>query len=243
MPAGAAYSSWAPNIYSKQLSRAAPAHARETSSGMIARHFADGGFPVGLRVGHALVDALENLFSRQPLMQNLIHGPVGKPDQPQHDRVPANDVELILFRNLQNHSVAIARARKVDRRIRAREQVLAFVRVANQRHAGIVADPGLLHLYELRDFRIRGVQLFQLFYAAGPHPRLIDRTIVGEQMLIASAYSQKSKNAEKKEFVAHTFILAAASGRAAPCAAGDTRRKDRCESLCVGRARKIYPLA
>src|SRR6266481_7163525 len=66
MPAGAAYSSWAPNIYSKQLSRAAPAHARETRSGMIARHFADGGFPVGLRVGHALVDALENLFFRQP---------------------------------------------------------------------------------------------------------------------------------------------------------------------------------
>src|SRR6266850_1430878 len=262
MPAGAAYSSWAPNIYSKQLSRAAPAHARETSSGMIARHFADGGFPVGLHVGHAQIDALENLFfrqpgifqapdlrasyrplPRQPPVQNLIHGSVGKSDQTQHHRVPADNVELIAFRNLQNHSVAIARARKVNRRIRAREQVLVFVRVANQRHARVVADPSLLHLHQLRDFRIRSVQLFQFFDVAGPHARLIERTIVGEQMLIASAYSQKSKNAEKKEFVAHTFILAAASGRAAPCAAGDTRRKDRCEPLCVGRARKIYPLA
>src|SRR6266850_6520840 len=134
MPAGAAYSSWAPNIYSKQLSRAAPAHARETSSGMIAGHFADGGFPVGLRVGHALIDALENLLlrqpgifqapdlraphrplARQPPMQNLIPGPVGKSDQPQHHRVSADDIELIVFCNLQNHSVAIARAQKIAR--------------------------------------------------------------------------------------------------------------------------------
>src|SRR5882762_6425699 len=118
MPAGAAYSSWALNIYSKQLSRAAPAHARETRSGMIARHFADGGFPVGLRVGHALIDALENLFLRQPgifqapdlraphrrppreaPMQDRVYSSVGKSHEPQHHRVSADDVELIFFRD------------------------------------------------------------------------------------------------------------------------------------------------
>lgn len=241
----------------QKLSLAAAVHARETSSGMIARRFADEGFPVGLRVGHAQTDALENLFFRQPgifqapdlraphrrlpreaPVQNLIYGPVGKSHQPQHDRVSADDVELIVFRDLQNHGVAIAGARKVDRRVRARKQVLALVRVANQRHARVVAQPRLFHLYELRDFRVRGVQFFQFFDVAGPHASLIQRPIVGERMAIATADSQHNKHPEKKEFVAHAFILTAASRRAARCAAGDTRRKDRYEMLCAGKRTK-----
>src|ERR1700730_948349 len=52
-------------------------------------------------------------------------------------------------------------------------------------------------------------------------------------MAIAPAYAQQNKKAEKKEFVPHAFIVAAASARAAPCVAGDTRRKDRYEMLRV----------
>src|SRR5216683_3940780 len=45
---------------------AAAAHVRETGSGMIARGFAKSCFVVGLRVGHTLIDALENLFHAKP---------------------------------------------------------------------------------------------------------------------------------------------------------------------------------
>ncbi len=46
---------------------------------MIARGFANRRFPVGLRVGHALIDALENLFFRksgifQPADFRAAHG-------------------------------------------------------------------------------------------------------------------------------------------------------------------------
>ncbi len=109
---------------------------------MIARGLSNRGFPVGLRVSHALVNALENLSfrqpgifqapnlrashrrpPRQPPVQNGIHCPVGKPDQPEHHGISANDIELIKFRDFQDHGLRVARAREADCRIRARKQV------------------------------------------------------------------------------------------------------------------------
>ena len=224
-------------------------------------------FAVGLRVGHSLIDALENLFlrqpgifqtpdlraahrplPRQPPVQNYVHGSVRKSHQPQHDRVSTHDIELIFFGNLQNHVITIAGVRKINRRICAGKRMLAIVRIANQRHASIVAQSRLFHLYELRDFHVRSIELFQFFDGAGPHAGLVQKPIVGERMAIATAYTSQNQKAKKKEFVPHAFIVAAASARAALCAAGDTRRKDRYGMLRVRtcakslRARLVHAL-
>ena len=36
-------------------------------------------------------------------MQNQVDGGIGKPDQPQHDGITADDIQLIRFRDFQNH--------------------------------------------------------------------------------------------------------------------------------------------
>jgi hypothetical protein len=60
-----------------------------------------------------------------------------------------------------------------------------LVRIANGSDAGIVADSRLLHFRELNHLRIGSVELFELFYAAGPHARLIQWTVVREGVLVA----------------------------------------------------------
>ncbi len=222
----------------------APMHARETSSGMIARGLSHRGFPVGLRVRHALTDALENLFfgksgifqaadfraahgalALQSPVQDQIDGGIGKPDQPQHDGIAADTIQLIRFRNFQNHRLGVTRTREVDCGIGVRKLVLALVRAGNQSYASIVTDPGLLQLYKLRDFRVRSVQRFELLDAAGPHPRLVERTIIREQVLLAPAHPEEDEHTEKHELVPHDSILSRADGAKAKCVVRDTRAK------------------
>ena len=103
--------------------------------------------------------------------------------------------------------------------------MLALVRVGYQGQASIVADPRLLQLYQLRDFDIRSVQLFQLFDVAGPHPRLIEGTIIRERVFIASADPEEGERAEKHEFVPHASIVSGATGKEGKCVVQDTRAK------------------
>src|SRR5229473_2483877 len=90
--------------------------------------------------------------------------------------------------------------------------MLALVRVGYQSNASIVTDPGLFQPYELRDFQIRSVQSFELLDAAGPHPRLVERTIIREQMLVAPAHPEEDEHTEKHELVPHVSIVSVANG-------------------------------
>jgi len=223
---------------------APPVHPLESRSGMIACGFAKRRFLVGLRVRHAGIDALDDLFFRepgifqasdfraahgalplQPPVQNHIDGGIGKPDQFQHHRVAADDIELIRFRNFQNHRLGVTCADEIDGGIGARKRMLALVRVGNQSYATIIRDAGLFQLYEVRHFIVGSVQLFELFRAAGPHPRLIEGTIIRERMLIASARPEEEHQPEKHELVPHDSIVSRAAGSAGKCALRDTRPK------------------
>jgi hypothetical protein len=114
---------------------------------------------------------------------------------------------------------------KIHNGIGTCEQVMALVRFGNQGHASVVADPALLQLYELRDLRIVGVQLFELLDVAGKHSDLIERTIVRERMLFAPAGPEEDEGTEKKKLVPHESILAGAGVEEAGCVVGDTRAK------------------
>src|SRR6266852_9946738 len=109
--------------------------------------------------------------------------------------------------------------------------MLALVRVGYQSNASIVTDPGLFQPYELRDFQIRGVQSFELLDAAGPHPHLVEGTIIRERMLVAPAHPEEDEHTEKHELVPHDSIVSGATGKARRCAVRDTRRKDRSPKL------------
>src|SRR5207245_8052672 len=122
---------------------------------------------------------------------------IGKTHQPQHYGVATHDIQLIRFRYLQNHRLAVTRVHEVDSGIGACERVLAHVRFGNQSYTSIVAEARLLHFYELSDFRVRSIQGFELLDVAGPHPCLIERTIIREQMLIASTDPQEHRSDEK----------------------------------------------
>ena len=208
-----------------------PAHPLESGSGMISRGLSRGRFSVGLRVGHSLIDALYNLFFREPgifqapdfraahgtlplqsPVQNHVNGGIRKPHQFQHDRVAANNIELIRFRNFQNHRLGVARAGEIDGGIGARKRMLVLVRVGNQCYATIIRDAGLFQPYELRYFVIGSVQFFELFSVAGPHPRLIERAIIRERMLIASARPEEEHQPEKHELVPHDSIVSRTDG-------------------------------
>jgi hypothetical protein len=231
----------------------ASAHPLESRSGMIARGFSQGGFLVRLRVRHARIDALNNLFFRKPgifqaadfraahgalplqsPVQNHIDGGIGKPHQFQHDRVGADDIQLIRFRNFQNHRLGVTRVDEIDGGVGARKRMLVLVRVGNQGHATIIRDAGLFQLYEVRHFVIGSVQPFELFGAAGPHPRLIERTIIRERMLVASARPEEEHQPEKHELVPHASIVTRADGSAGKCALRDTRPKGQ-----VGKTREL----
>src|SRR6266852_3158647 len=97
--------------------------------------------------------------------------------------------------------------------------MLALVRVGYQSNASIVTDLGLFQPYELRDFQIRSVQSFELLDAAGPHPCLVERTIISEQMLVAPAHPEEDEHTEKHELVPHVSLYRWQRGRlqSVPC--------------------------
>src|SRR5712692_9329357 len=158
-------------------------------------------------------------------MQNQIDGGIGEPDQPQHDSIAADAIQLIRFRNFQNHRFTVSCPREVDCGIGARELMLVLVRAANQSYASIVGNSSLFQSYELRDFHIGGVQSFQLLDVAGPHPRLVERTIIRERMFVASTRPEEDEHTEKHELVPHDSIVARTTRKTGRCAVRGTRAK------------------
>ncbi len=234
-------------------------HPLEPGPGVIPRGLSHSRFVVGLRVGHARIDALDNLFFCEPgifqaadfraahgalalqsPVQNHVDGGIGKPDQFQHHRVGANDIELIRSRNFQNHGLSVARVDQIDGRIGAGKGMLVLVRVGNQSHAAVVRDAGLFQLYKLRHFVIGSVQLFELFSVAGPHPCLIERTIIRERMLIASARPEEEHQPEKHELVPHDSIVSGTDRWIGKCALRDTRPEGQVNKKCARNSKNSW---
>jgi len=216
----------------------------EAGPRVVASGFARRRFLIRLRVGHARLDALHNLFFReagifqasdlraphgwnafQAAVQNDIHRAIGEPHQPQQHGIAADNVDLIDGCDFQDDWLGVPRLEEVHGGIGAREVMLVLVRVGDQSDARIVADAALLQPDELLNLGVRGVQFFELLDGAGPHARLIEGAIIRERMLVASARTEEDKHAEKHELVPHDSILAGAAGAAARCAVGDTRAK------------------
>src|SRR5439155_2984199 len=89
----------------------------------------------------------------------------------------------------------------------------------------------LFQFYQLRDFVIGSVQFFQIFDVAGPHSRLIQRTIIRERMHIASARTEEDYQPEKHELTPHDSILSGTTVRAGNCALQGTRAKGQVAKL------------
>jgi hypothetical protein len=99
---------------------------------MIAHRFAGSDLAIGLRVGHAGVDVLENLFFGEPgilqarnfgtaergerfetALQNKLDEIVGQPDQVQGNGIAADGVELVGLRDFQNLRFGVTGARQI----------------------------------------------------------------------------------------------------------------------------------
>src|SRR5260370_40821962 len=102
-----------------------------------------------------------------------------------------------------------------------------LVGLGKQSHESNVTHPGLFQLYELRAFHIRGVQLFELLDVAGPHPRLVEGTIIRERMLVATTHPEEDEHTEKHELVPHDSIVSGATWKGRSGAVGATRRQYR----------------
>jgi len=204
-------------------------------------------FFLGLRVGHARIDALENLLFRQPgvfetsdlraierpqplhaPVKNGLHGGVGESHELQCDRVGAEVIELVSARNGENFNLVETGLGETGGGIPTRERMLMRMSGAKESDTGFIADAGLLELYELRHFLIGSVHPLELLDVAEIHPGLIERAIVRQKVLLAPA-RKKGAHPEKQQMrmAAHNFIVAGANGLSTRCALGDTRQKDR----------------
>jgi hypothetical protein len=214
---------------------------------MIARFLARGDFLFGLQIGHTLIDALENLLFREsnvleaadlgtgkrrlPLhaaVKECLDSRTGETDKPQHYRFRADGVELVLASDLKDLQIGEARMVQAGGGFRAGERVLMRMSSADEGDAGVIGHASLLELYELGHFLVRGVQRFELLDIAGPHPGPIQRPVVGQNVLLASAREEDTRT-EKQDPMpfAHEFIVTGTRRRTGKCAVGDTRRKDR----------------
>ena len=185
-------------------------------AGMIAGGLAIGDFAVSLRVSHPGFNLVQNLLFAEPgifeasdlrsangclplqaPLQDKLDEVIGETDEVESNSITADRIELIRASDVQNLRFGIAGAGEIGGRIAAREWMLPLMRGGNKSHASIVAEPGLLDLDQLCDFGIGGIQRFELFEAAGPHAGLIERAVVRQNMLLATA-SEKDTYTEKQ---------------------------------------------
>lgn len=159
---------------------------------MIAGAFASANFPFGLFVGHSRIDAFENLPFRQTgifqardfraghyrltiqmAVKNELNSRIGQADELECNGINADGIELVGMGDLDDLGLGESSPGQVGRGIGAREKMLADVRGADQLDAGFIADPCVLHLNDLGDFRIRDVEPFELLDITGKHPSLV----------------------------------------------------------------------
>jgi hypothetical protein len=227
----------------------AAANALEGSVRMIASALASANFRIGLLVGHSRMDALKDLafcqtrvfeprdlgtahdgLAIQMTVKNKFHGRVRETDKLQGDGVDANGVELVGAGNLDDLRIAESSARQVGRGFGAHKEMLANVRGADQLDASIIADPRVLQLDDLGDFLVGRIEPLELLNSAGPHPRLVQRTEVREEMLITACQSEGA-HTEKQSLVPHAYSVEGGKREAEGCAWVIPGIKDRCKTV------------
>src|ERR1700738_4583908 len=211
---------------------------------MDACRFASGDFAVGLGIGYARLNFVQNLLFGEagilqardlrsaqrgmPLktaLQNKLHEVIRQTDEAEGYGVAADGVELIGPGNFKNLRFGIACAGEIGGRVAAAERVFSLMGGSNKSHARIITQPRLLNLYELSDLEIRGIQRFELLQTARPHARFVERTVIRQQMLVAADH-EKDTDTEKQSARLHASMLARgkanglACAGAGPCAKG-----------------------
>lgn len=172
---------------------------------MIAGALASVNFFFGLRVGHSGVDTLEDLALRQAgideprnlgaghnrqaiqmALKNELHSGIGEADELESDSVDADGVELVGVGDVEDLLFRKTGAGQIGSGFRADEKMFANMGSADQVDASVIAEASVLQFDDLGDFRVRDIEPFQLLDVAGEHPRLVQRTIVREGMLMAA---------------------------------------------------------
>jgi hypothetical protein len=175
----------------------AAAHADEAGVGVVAFGFAKRDFLVGLRVGHAAVNALHDLLLsetgvleaadftagkrrllRKLAVQEHLDRRIGKADEPERNGFRTDGLELAGTGEFENLGLGKAGADEALDGIRAVKEMVLLVRHVDESHASIIRNAGCFQSHQLGDFWIRNIQLFELLDGIGPHTRLIERTIV-----------------------------------------------------------------
>lgn len=178
---------------------------------MIACALARVNFFFGLRVSHSGVDTIEDLAFRQSgideprnlgaghnrqaiqmALKNELHSGIRETDEFESDGVDADGVELVGVGDIEDLLLRETGASQIGSGFRADEEPLVHVGGADQFDASVIADACVLHLDDLGDFRVRDIEPFELLDVAGKHPRLVQRTIVREGMLVAACRCQNA---------------------------------------------------
>lgn len=192
---------------------------------MIAGPFADFDFIFGLLIGHTRVDALENLalcqtrvlelrdvsaghdrLAGQVLVENELHGRIREADELQGDRIHADRVQLSGVRNLYNLRFGESGSGQVGSRIGASEEYFVNMRAADQLDTRVIADPGTLELEDLRYFLVRDIEPLQLLNVTGPHPCLVQWTVIRKRVLVTTRRCEDT-HTEKQSLIPHNPIL------------------------------------
>jgi len=163
-------------------------------------------------------------------VKNKFHGRVRETDELQGDGVDADGVELVGAGHLDDLSIAESGAGQVRRGFGADKEMLVNVRGADQLDASIIADPRVLQLDDLGDFLVGRIEPLELLNSAGPHPRLVQRTEVREEMLITARQSEGA-HTEKQSLVPHTYSVGGGKREAEGCAWVIPGIKYRCKTV------------
>ena len=119
-------------------------------------------------------------------MKNELHGRVGESDELESDSVDADGVELVGVGDVEDLLFRETGAGQIGSGFRADEKMFANMGSADQVDASVIAEASVLQFDDLGDFRVRDIEPFQLLDVAGEHPRLVQRTIGREGMLMAA---------------------------------------------------------
>ncbi len=146
---------------------------------MIANRLASADFFLGLIVGHASIDAVEDLALRetsvfeardffgrhdglavQMFVKHELDSGVRKADELQRYSINADGIKLIGMGDFDDLRLGEPSPGQIAGGIGAGERMFANVRGAYQLDAGVVTDAGVLHFDHLRDFRFGDVESF-----------------------------------------------------------------------------------
>lgn len=206
--------------------------------------FAGGGFGFTLRVGHTLLNAIQDIFFSEtgifqvrdragghcghvlhPALQEQLHGGIRQADDVEHNGVSTDGIQLIELRDLQNLRLGEIRAGQIFHGVRGNERVLVLVRDADQRNNGVFSYACLFEANDFGHFRVIYIEFFEVLNGAGKHTSLGRRAIVREGMALATREKCEQEKSRTDLKNSHEISVCAEEAGAAGCAVGDTGTK------------------